>query len=140
MTGVLACDCLIVGGGPAGTALASVLRRWERSVVLVDDGRKKHAIPAETLVPTAARRIEECGFASVFAEHGFFGVPRQGVIWNSDEASWRSGDEHERGFKAPLVVPAVVQCLHNSVAKFHGFCSYFSVTSPKISFQAMPRS
>lgn len=99
MTGELTCDCLIIGGGPAGCALASILARWGRSVVLVDDGRKKHAIPAETLVPTAARRIEECGFASVFAEHEFFGVPRQGVIWDGDEPAWRADDERARGFK-----------------------------------------
>ncbi len=93
------CDCLVVGGGPAGGALATILTSFGRSVVLVDDGRAKHAIAEETLVPGAARRIEACGLTQVFAEHHFFGVRRQGVIWNSDETAWRDNADHERGLK-----------------------------------------
>ncbi len=34
-------DCVIVGGGPAGLTTATYLRRFHRSVVVIDDGRSR---------------------------------------------------------------------------------------------------
>lgn len=34
-------DCVIVGGGPAGLTAATYLRRFHRSVVVIDDGRSR---------------------------------------------------------------------------------------------------
>ena len=36
-----AVDCVIVGGGPAGLTAATYLRRFHRSVVVIDDGRSR---------------------------------------------------------------------------------------------------
>lgn len=34
-------DCLIVGGGPAGLTAATYLRRFHRSVALIDSGQSR---------------------------------------------------------------------------------------------------
>ncbi|TGP86020.1 FAD-binding protein, partial [Mesorhizobium sp. M8A.F.Ca.ET.213.01.1.1] len=36
-----ACDCLIIGGGPAGLAAATYLGRFRRRVMVVDAGESR---------------------------------------------------------------------------------------------------
>jgi thioredoxin reductase (NADPH) len=43
-----ACDCLIIGGGPAGLTAAIYLARYRRKVVIVDDGRSRAALIPES--------------------------------------------------------------------------------------------
>jgi thioredoxin reductase (NADPH) len=43
-----ACDCLIIGGGPAGLTAAIYLARYRRNVVIVDDGRSRAALIPES--------------------------------------------------------------------------------------------
>lgn len=92
-------DCLIVGGGPAGATLAGLLASWGRHCVLVHDGRDRHGMPEETMLPAAARVLERCGLTSVIVEHGFFGTERHGVRWERDQLTWSSREGGERGFK-----------------------------------------
>lgn len=97
----LECDCLVVGGGPAGCGVAAWLAQRGRSVIVVDDGRKKHAFPEETLVPTARGVIERLDLTQVFANLDAFGMPRQGVQWAATEPTWRELTDAERGFQVP---------------------------------------
>ena len=93
------CDCLIVGGGPAGATLAGMLAAWGRTSVLVHDGRDRHGMPEETMLPGAARILERCDLTPVFAEHRFFGTERHGVIWEQEEIELSRREGAERGFK-----------------------------------------
>lgn len=95
----LACECLVLGGGPAGAVLAGLLARQGRNVVLADDGRARHAMPAETMLPGSARLLERLGLEGVFAAHRFFGTPRHGTIWGSDTLNWLAEEETQRGLQ-----------------------------------------
>jgi thioredoxin reductase (NADPH) len=69
------CDCLIVGGGPAGLTTALYLARFRRRVVLIDAGRSraasiprshnhpgfKNGIPGKELLQTLRIQAEEYG-------------------------------------------------------------------------------
>lgn len=93
------CNCLIVGGGPAGAALAGLLAAWGRTSVLVHDGRDRHGMPEETMLPGAARILERCDLTGVFAEHRFFGTERHGVIWEREQIEMSPREGAERGFQ-----------------------------------------
>ena len=67
--------------------------------MLVHDGRDRHGMPEETMLPAAARVLERCGLTSVMAEHRFFGAPRHGVLWEQDAFTWASRQGAERGFQ-----------------------------------------
>src|SRR5690349_12288888 len=93
------CECLVLGGGPAGAVLAGLLARQGRSVLLADDGCVRHAMPSETMLPGSARLVERLGLAELFAAHRFFGTPRHGVIWGGGELRWLPADETARGLQ-----------------------------------------
>ena len=93
---VLPCDCLIVGGGPAGAALAWLLAGDSR-VVLVEAGRARHSGPFESLLPNALRALDANGLGDVVRGAATSDELRHGAIWGSDELGWRRPDTNERG-------------------------------------------
>lgn len=60
----------IVGGGPAGSALACHLIRQGRTVVLYDDGAKPDLIVGESLVPVVIPMLDRLGVAERVAAIG----------------------------------------------------------------------
>ena len=89
MSAALACDCLIVGGGPAGSSLAFLLARAGLRVVLVDDGRAHHSGPYETLLAPTLRLLQRSGLAELVLPHASVDPLRHGAIWGSDAIAWR---------------------------------------------------
>jgi flavin-dependent dehydrogenase len=95
----LACDCLVVGGGPAGSTLAALLADSGVRTVLADGGCLRRPVPVETLLPGAVGSFERLGLGQVLAGSAVAGLPRHGVIWGSGEVVWR-----ERGAAAGLAI------------------------------------
>lgn len=87
-------DCLILGGGVAGTALAFLLHRQQQRVVLVDAGTARLSGPYETLLPPARTLLARTGLAEPIDACAERDTLRHGAIWGSDAIEWRTGDEH----------------------------------------------
>jgi 2-polyprenyl-6-methoxyphenol hydroxylase-like FAD-dependent oxidoreductase len=82
-------DCLIVGGGPAGAALAGLLAKRGWSVALVHDDRNRHATPVETLLPASLPALERCGLAAVVRAACEPDTRRHGACWEDAEWVWQ---------------------------------------------------
>lgn len=93
------CDCLIVGGGPAGATAAALLASWGRDVVLVHRAGPETGVAEETIVPRARERIERLGLFDIFERNAFFGTPRHGRVWNVASVELSDLRDDERGFK-----------------------------------------
>jgi thioredoxin reductase (NADPH) len=78
MTGDQGLDCLIVGGGPAGSTAAIYLARFRRRVLIVDEGHSRAArIPSSHNLPGFPQGIEGPRLLQRMAEHGErYGVRR----------------------------------------------------------------
>ncbi|HEX6812061.1 MAG TPA: FAD-dependent monooxygenase [Planctomycetota bacterium] len=87
------CDCLVAGGGPAGSALAMLLALRGLSVVLVDHGRAHYSGPNETLLASALPMLARTELAALLAECATPDPLRHGAIWGSDTLQWREGAE-----------------------------------------------
>lgn len=84
-----AVDCLVVGAGPAGAALAGLLVRGGTSTLLVDDGALRQATAVETLLPAALSPLERCGLAAVVRAATTTDRRRHGARWDSEGIVWR---------------------------------------------------
>jgi 2-polyprenyl-6-methoxyphenol hydroxylase-like FAD-dependent oxidoreductase len=87
------CDCLVVGGGPAGCALAVLLAGRGLSVVLVDHGRAHYSGPNETLLASSLPMLERTGLAALLRDCALPDPLRHGAIWGSDTLQWRDGEQ-----------------------------------------------
>ena len=87
------CDCLVVGGGPAGCALAVLLAARGLSVVLVDHGRAHYSGPNETLLASSLPMLERTGLAALLRACALPDPLRHGAIWGSDTLQWRDDGE-----------------------------------------------
>lgn len=83
-------DCLIVGGGPAGSALAGLLALRGHLVMLVHDGRNRHAVPLETILPAALPALFRCGLQSIVRAATEVDQRRHGARWSSAEWVWQA--------------------------------------------------
>lgn len=90
-------DLLVIGGGPAGATLAGRCAADGTSVLLVDDGRRKHPVPVETMLPAAMRALERVGIDTTIRELTEARRIERFAIWGSDEP--RQQDVDEPGFQ-----------------------------------------
>lgn len=84
-------DCLIVGAGPAGSALALRLARRGCRVLLLDHGRARHSGPYESLLPTALPLLARWGLDGAVLAAAEPDERRHGVSWGEQAVQWRDG-------------------------------------------------
>jgi hypothetical protein len=82
-------EVAIVGGGPAGSALAWLMARSGASVLLLDDGRHRPSAPRETLLAAAEAGLQRAGLWQFAAAAALPDAFQHGAIWGSDELVWR---------------------------------------------------
>lgn len=87
------CDVLVVGGGVAGAALAFLLHRHGRQVVLVERGNARLSGPYETLLAPSRSLLARTGLAPLVEAGAEPDTLRHGAIWGGDTIEWRAGDE-----------------------------------------------
>ncbi|MEC7583994.1 MAG: FAD-dependent monooxygenase [Planctomycetota bacterium] len=81
-------DVLVLGGGPAGSAVAGLLAQGGLTVWLVDEDRERFAAPYETLLPAALRAIERCGLAEAVRAASVADSRRHGAVWDTPDLLW----------------------------------------------------
>ncbi|MCC6785945.1 MAG: FAD-dependent monooxygenase [Planctomycetes bacterium] len=86
------CDVLVIGGGPAGAMLAGLLARRGRTVLLCDDGHRRHPLPAETILPAALAAFARIGVADELRALTSEGALRHGAIWEDAMLQWRAAE------------------------------------------------
>lgn len=86
-------DAAIVGGGPAGAALACTLAGDGWQVLLVDDDRLRPTAPRETLLAAAKPGLQRAGVWELVAEAGTPDPLRHGAVWGDDELRFRTDEE-----------------------------------------------
>ncbi len=88
MTQTGECDVLVIGGGPAGSTIATLLARQGRRVVMLEKDRHPRFHIGESLLPGNVGMLEELG---VREEIDRIGMPKYGVEFvppDSDERSY----------------------------------------------------
>jgi len=88
-------DCLIVGGGPAGSMLAWELQRQGYTTALVDHGRAHYSGPFETVLASTRELWRRMGLSQQLQDGVTDDPLRHGAIWGQDAVLWR--DEGEAG-------------------------------------------
>ena len=86
-------DCLVIGGGAAGAALALFLARRDVSVALVDDGRAHYSGPYETVLASTRGTWERLGLLEGVDDGVEEDPLRHGAVWGDDQLRWRDDPE-----------------------------------------------
>lgn len=77
-------DVVIIGGGPAGSLLASLLAREGRSILLLEKDIHPRDHVGEALTPSTNVVFEQIGFLEKMEDAGFMRKP--GVVWTTPNA------------------------------------------------------
>jgi flavin-dependent dehydrogenase len=85
------CDVVVLGGGPAGAAAATVLARAGHSVTVVEKSKYERARIGETLPPRARAPLMQLEVWETFLSSGHLASPAVHSAWGSDEL-------HEKNF------------------------------------------
>ncbi len=84
------CDVVVVGGGPAGSAMAAYLARAGVDCVVFESAIFPRPHVGESLVPATTRVFKELGFLERMDALGF--VRKLGATWTSPTAKTRAYD------------------------------------------------
>ena len=78
-------DVLVLGGGPAGTAAATLLAQRSHRVALVRPTNTPAGALAESIPPSARRLLSELGVLKATDAAGFFPNNGNSVWWAGNE-------------------------------------------------------
>ena len=81
-------DVVVIGGGPAGSSVASLLTQWERRVLLLErEVFPRHHV-GESLLPSTVELMKRLGVFEKVERAGF--VPKYGAtyIWGKSREPW----------------------------------------------------
>jgi halogenation protein CepH len=84
----LSTDVLVIGGGPGGSTVATMLVRQGHRVVLLERERFPRHHIGESLLPASIPVLEELGVLPAIQQAGF--LPKWGatMVWGKDKTPW----------------------------------------------------
>ena len=84
----LSADVIVIGGGPAGSAAATMLARKGWQVILLEREQFPRDHVGESLLPASIPVLEELGALPAVEKAGF--LPKYGatMVWGSGDAPW----------------------------------------------------
>ena len=94
----LAADIIVIGGGPAGSAAATMLARQGWSVALLERERFPRDHVGESLLPASIPILEELGVLPSVEAQGFVRKLGATMVWGRDREpwSWFFGETNQR--------------------------------------------
>ena len=99
MEAVQNCDVLVIGGGPGGSTIATLLARQGRQVVMLEKDHHPRFHIGESLLPGNVRLFDELG---VRAEIDRIGMPKFGIEFVPTEGTERSYVDFAEGWDPNL--------------------------------------
>lgn len=81
-------DALVIGGGPAGSGVATYLAREGRRVLLLERARFPREHVGESLLPGVLPYLEALGVRATIEAAGFERKEGQTFVWGKDQAPW----------------------------------------------------
>ena len=93
------CDVLVVGGGPAGSTIATLLARQGRKVVLLEKAHHPRFHIGESLLPANVELFDKLGVRDQVEK---IGMPKFGIEFVSPEHEHRSYVEFGEGLDKSL--------------------------------------
>ena len=88
MTGYLRIDIVVVGGGPAGSAAATMLARQGWQVVLLERETFPRDHVGESLLPASIPILEELGVLPAVEAQGYLKKLGATMVWGGDKEPW----------------------------------------------------
>lgn len=95
MESVQTCDVLVIGGGPAGSAIATLLARQQRRVVLLEKDHHPRFHIGESLLPGNVEQFERLG---VREQVDRIGMPKYGIEFVPPDDPHRSFVDFSEGW------------------------------------------
>ena len=92
-------EVLVVGGGPTGCVIATMLAHQGHQVMLASDERREGGLPVETMVPGASTTLERLGLTDAIGNCAIDGPPRHGRCWSRSDLEIEDLDESHRGWR-----------------------------------------
>ena len=105
-------DVGIIGGGPAGSALAAYLAREGMSCVVLEAEKFPRPHVGESLVPASTRVFKDLNFLVKMEEAGF--VHKYGAVWTADDIGVDPGKAGVAGAPTRVVKIFFPQRTHRS--------------------------
>ncbi len=125
-------EVVVLGGGPAGCAAATLLARRSHRVALVRPITAPAAALAESIPPSAQKLFDELGVFEAVQKAGFFANRGNTVWWAGREVRRESFAEDHAGFhvdRAGLETVLVAQASEVGVRVYDGWTARFAEES-----------
>src|SRR5579864_1302996 len=90
----LSCDAVIIGGGPAGSAVAALLASWGHTSLMLDKAPDRSRGLAESLPPSTRKILAEVGVLDAVDRAGFYRATGNTVWWASADPRVESFGSH----------------------------------------------
>ncbi|MEC9476138.1 MAG: NAD(P)/FAD-dependent oxidoreductase [Planctomycetota bacterium] len=92
-------EVLVIGGGPTGCVIATMLAHQGHQVMLVSDQRREGGLPVETMVPGASTTLERLGLTAAMGNCAIEGPARHGRCWARPALEIEDLDASQRGWR-----------------------------------------
>ncbi|MFP3845395.1 NAD(P)/FAD-dependent oxidoreductase [Priestia filamentosa] len=81
-------DVIVIGGGPAGSSISTLLSNWGRNVLLLEKEKFPREHIGESLLPANWKVFDKLGVSEKIRNTSFVPKPGGTFIWGKDRTPW----------------------------------------------------